>query len=56
VDLGEDRSSIAIRIDRPRLVNESAVDSRDSDPPAQDRRCGHEWGNRICEAAYVVMR
>jgi len=54
VDFGKNRSSIAIRVDRPRSVNESAADLRDSDPPAQDRV--DVATNRICDAAYVVMR
>jgi len=36
IDLGEDSLSIAIHTDRPRLVGESAADSRNSDLPAQD--------------------
>jgi len=37
MDLGEDCPSIAIPTDRLRLANDSAVDSRNSDPPAPDR-------------------
>jgi len=37
MDLDEDRPSIAIHTDRLRLTNESAADSRDSDPRVPDR-------------------
>jgi len=37
MDLGEDRLSIAIHTDRPRLANESAADSWSSDPLTRDR-------------------
>jgi len=47
--------SAPISPDRPRLVSESATDSRDSDPPARD--CADMATNReICEATYIVMR